>query len=154
MRGASVLLGAAVLAGLLAGCDRTSADDRAAPSLASVQSEPLEPALDEAVLGVWSAYDDVSNEQLGDAFVGKEFIRFDKASLMRLVPVAALSADVGIGAEANLCGDKPVMFVTFQVVDHPRPQSLKIAVYDQPPGPAADPNFDPHRCQVFTYVRE
>lgn len=150
MKVSGALVAAALL---LVACHKPAGADRAAASPVTA-SEPQILALDAAVQGTWAAYDNGSNEQLGDALIGKDFIRFDKSSLMRLVPVTALSADVTTAPAASLCGDRPTLFATFQIVDHPRPQSLKISVYDQPPEPTADPDFDPHRCQVFTYVRD
>lgn len=134
---------------MLAACDNKPRDSG---------FEPLETGhrvdLDTRLLGAWAPYDNASNEQLGEAVIVKDFVRFKKASALGLSPVTGLSAKVGIEPAGGLCGDSPVTFVTFQMVEHPRPQSLKIAVYDQQPGPSTDPDFDLHRCQVFTYVRD
>jgi hypothetical protein len=160
-----LIVALAAFAAVAAGCSRTPPDARAseagsaapAASVAATVSGAIDPAL----LGQWQAYDNDAHKVLGTLEIKPGSLAFAKGLTLRIDPVSATLARVNpadgakpVWGKDGLCGAAPVLSVAFALSDPTKPKELRLSVHDVASGPGPDPDFDLHRCQTFTYVRD
>lgn len=148
--GLAVVLCAAVASGCSGPSPSASAS--ATPSAASTV------AINPALLGQWEAYDNDSHKVLGTLDIKRDKLIFAKGLTLQIVPVSSSLARVDpadgakpVWGKDGLCGPVPVLSVSFTL---PSPKELRLSIHDVASGPGSDPDFDLHRCQTFTFVRD
>ncbi|MFN4134358.1 MAG: hypothetical protein ACK4G2_01795 [Novosphingobium sp.] len=124
----------------------------------AIAPTPVAPAIDPALLGQWQPYDTQAFKVLGALAVKPDRLDFAKGLQLRIVPASPLLARVDpadgarpVWGKDGLCGAVPVRAVSFILAE---PKVLRISVHDVASGPGPDADFDLHRCQTFTYVRD
>ncbi|MCX7283428.1 MAG: hypothetical protein NTX28_05165 [Novosphingobium sp.] len=138
-----------------------TADSETARDAAAPASEAAAMALDPAITGLWQPYDNASNARLGTMDVQRDRIVFGKGLTLRFAPATTTLARIApadgarpVSGADTLCGADPVLSVSFSVKETAPKKVLRVSVHDVATGPGPDPDFDLHRCQTFTYVRD
>lgn len=156
----------AVAALMLAACSEKASQspEPSAPAPHSVTAAPTpteKAALDPAYAGLWQPFDTASNTNLGTLDVQQERLVFSKGLTLRFDAISSqvLAVKQPDGAASvtgpdTLCGKEPVRSVSFQLTRESPSKVLRVSVHDIATGPGPDPDFDLHRCQTFTYVRD
>lgn len=135
----------------------TDAVAEASPAFRPDERRTIDPVL----LGTWKAYDNDAHKVLGTLEVKPDSLIFAKGLTLRIEPHTSMLARVNpvdgakpVWGKDGLCGAAPVLSVSFALPDPAKPKELRLSVHDVASGPGPDPDFDLHRCQTFTYVRD
>lgn len=110
--------------------------------------------------GTWRPYDDIAHRDLGTLTIANGRLVFGKGLEWRTVMAPfGFVIDPTDGAKpmmhgGTLCGDLPVRAVSVMVEPATKGKTIRVSVHDVASGPGSDPDFDLHRCQTFTYVRD
>lgn len=162
MRGACLV----VFSLFAASCAQGSKADKSpeasiAQSRSAAPENPVQSSIDPAITGLWQPYDNESNATLGTMDIQRDRIVFGKGPSLRVVPLSSglVRIEGGDGAKPvsgpdTLCGADPVLSISFVLKETAPKKVLRVSVHDVPTGPGPDPDFDLHRCQTFTYVRD
>lgn len=151
------------LAVLVAGCNAPAPSATASEAFAEATSAASKTphAINAALLGQWQAYDNDAYKVLGTLDIKPDRLVFAKGLTLRIEPVSPTLARVNpadgakpVWGKDGLCGAAPVLSVSFALADPAKPKELRLSVHDVASGPGPDPDFDLHRCQTFTYVRD
>ncbi|NLR72747.1 hypothetical protein HGI47_17875 [Novosphingobium sp. ERN07] len=145
------------------GCNRPAPDTSATEAVAKASSAApdRQQAIAPALLGEWQAYDNDAHKVLGTLELKQDRLVFAKGLTLRIEPVSSTLARVDpadgakpVWGKDGLCGAAPVLAVSFALPDPAKAKELRLSVYDIASGPGPDPDFDLHRCQTFTFVRD
>jgi|KBSSwiStaDraftv2_1062776.scaffolds.fasta_scaffold111619_3 hypothetical protein len=154
----AAVLGAAAVAGHAALPVPIAAPAPAPPAVAA-DDRAVDPVIPAELAGRWLPYDTPANQTLGALTIGAATLRFERGTVLELAVTDGawrIVRESRTGRKArdpHLCGNRlRAASVGFVPTDAPHPRSLELTVYDVPGGPDG-PDFDPHRCQRFTYVR-